>query len=254
MAFVYLYRAAENGDAKALRHLAHLYRDGEYVAESRANANELYIRAAKCGDGWSLYEIGKCYLNGDEVKKDEVEAKRLLKLATEKGVEKAKAVLSTIPDSVKDKDKGPSGIVVGNSDKGSLPKFAREDYKNAESGRPAMKAPARKGSSGSARTSTKKRWKFVVLGLLFGFLGIHLAYAKRWFLFLLLWAGFITGGMFYKGNAAEKTSDGVTQQVQQSEQVKSNDDKIGGIGFGVWALLWFGGTLFIKKDGKGNRM
>jgi len=117
----------------------------------------------------------------------------------------------------------------------------------------AMKSTP-KSSPGSARSSTKKRWKFVVLGLLFGFLGIHLAYAKRWFLFLLLWAGFIIGGMFYKGNAAEKTSDGVIQQVQQSEQEKSNDDMIGGIGFGVWALLWIGGTLFIKKDGKGNRM
>ena len=26
------------------------------------------------------------------------------------------------------------------------------------------------------------------------------------------------------------------------------------IGMGVWLLLWIGGTLFIKKDGKGNRM
>ena len=117
----------------------------------------------------------------------------------------------------------------------------------------AMKSTP-KSSPGPARSSTKKRWKFVVLGLLFGFLGLHLAYAKRWFLFVLLWAGFITGGMFYKGSAAEKTSDGVIQQVQQSEQERSNDDMIGGIGFGVWALLWIGGTLFIKKDGKGNRM
>ena len=102
--------------------------------------------------------------------------------------------------------------------------------------------------------SAKKRWKFVVVGLLFGFLGLHLAYAKRWFLFLLLWAGFITGGSFYKGSAAEQQPEGAIQQVQQSGQTKSNDDMIGGIGFGIWALLWIGGTLFIKKDGKGNRM
>lgn len=112
----------------------------------------------------------------------------------------------------------------------------------------------RKCTGRGTTVSAKKRWKFVVLGLLFGFLGLHLAYAKRWFLFLLLWTGFITGGMFYKGSAAEKTSDGVAQHVQQAEQKKSNDDMIGGIGFGVWALLWIGGTLFIKNDGRGNRM
>ena len=111
-----------------------------------------------------------------------------------------------------------------------------------------------KSSQSSARTSKKKRWKFVVLGLLFGFLGLHLAYAKRWFLFLLLWAGFITGGMFYRGSATKEPSEGAVQQAQQTEQTKSNDNMIGGIGFGVWALLWIGGTLLIKKDGKRNRM
>ena len=114
--------------------------------------------------------------------------------------------------------------------------------------------PKSSSRGGVNSASTKKRWKFVLLGLLFGFLGFHLAYAKRWFLFLLLWAGFITGGFFYKSNAAEKQSDGAAQQVQQSEQVKSNAEMIGSVGFGIWALLWIGGTLFIKKDGKGNRM
>lgn len=257
MAFVYLYRAAENGDVKALRRLAHLYRDGEYASESRANANELYVRAAKCGDGWSLYEIGKCYLDGKEVKKDEVEAKRLLKLAADKGVEKAKMALSTISDSVKIKDNGPSGIVVGKPDKGSLPKFVCEDYKNAELGKPAVKASEKKSSSGSVRTSTKKRWKFVVLGLLLGFFGIHLAYAKRWFLFLLLWAGFIIGNVMSdpKKETTNVSPEVVAEQVQsESKSDKESSNPISNIGFAVWVLLWIGGTLFIKKDGKGNRM
>ena len=34
----------------------------------------------------------------------------------------------------------------------------------------------------------------------------------------------------------------------------SGNGTVGNIGFGIWALLWIGGTLFIKKDGKGNRM
>ena len=93
-----------------------------------------------------------------------------------------------------------------------------------------------------------------MLGLLFGFLGLHLAYAKRWFLFLLLWAGLITGGIFSKNSEATKAPNDVPSQAQQAEPTKSNNDMIGNIGFGVWALLWLGGALFIKKDGKGNRM
>ncbi len=121
----------------------------------------------------------------------------------------------------------------------------------------------RKGGGSDVSTSPKKRWKFVVLGLLFGFFGAHFAYAKRWFLFLLLWAAFITGGMMSggKSESAKPGTDAVTAPVEQSADSPKTDDTkkepgspIGGIGFGVWALLWIGGTLFIKKDGKGNRM
>lgn len=254
-AFVYLYQAAEKGDIVALRHLAHLYRDGEYAEKSRGKANELYVRAAKAGDSWSLYEIGKCYLNGTEVRKDEGEAKRLLKLATEKGEAKAKDALASISDSVTVKDKGPSGITVGKVDKGSLPKFATADYKNAVSGKPSEKSPVKKSKSTS--TSPKKRWKFVVLGILFGFFGIHLAYAKRWLLFLLLWAGFITGNVVSdtKTGDDKPITEIATQQVEPSgKSTKTSTNTISNIGFGVWALLWIGGTLFIKKDGKGCRM
>ena len=254
-AFVYLYQAAEKGDIVALRHLAHLYRDGEYAEKNRRKANELYVRAAKAGDGWSLYEIGKCYLSGTEVEKNEPEAKRLLKLAVEKGVAEAKKALSSIPDSVKDKNKGPSGIVVGKPDGGSLPKFAKVDYNNAVAGKPSEKSSVKKGKSTSA--SSKKRWRFIVLGIVLGFFGIHLAYAKRWLLFLLLWVGFITGNVMSGGkpDANKVPAEATDQQVVSADKVQKNGGSpIGGIGFGVWALLWIGGTLFIKKDGKGNRM
>ena len=145
-AFIYLYQAAEKGDIVSLRHLAHLYRDGDYAEKNRSKANELYVRAAKSGDGWSLYEIGRCYLNGNCVTKDEAEAKRLLKLAVEKGVKDAGKALSTIPDSVKDKKKGPSGIVVGKPEGGSLPKFATADYRNAVDGKPSERLPLKKAS------------------------------------------------------------------------------------------------------------
>lgn len=102
--------------------------------------------------------------------------------------------------------------------------------------------------------TTRKRWKFVVLGLLLGFLGVHLAYAKRWTLFLLLWAGLVTGGSFGTSDDAAKPPADAAAQVRQTEQQKSRNSTISNVGFAVWALLWIGGTLFIKKDGKGNRM
>lgn len=114
-----------------------------------------------------------------------------------------------------------------------------------------------RGKKGEVSTSPKKRWKFVVLGILFGFFGIHLAYAKRWLLFLLLWAGFITGNVMSDTKAGDDkpTTEVATQQVEPSDKsTKTSTNTISNIGFGVWALLWIGGTLFIKKDGKGNRM
>lgn len=114
-----------------------------------------------------------------------------------------------------------------------------------------------KGKKGDVSTSPKKRWKFVVLGILFGFFGIHLAYAKRWLLFLLLWTGLISGNvMTHTKSATEEDSDKtVARQVEPSDKAKSDGgSQIGGLGLGIWALLWIGGTLFIKKDGKGNRM
>lgn len=114
-----------------------------------------------------------------------------------------------------------------------------------------------KGNKGEVSTSSKKRWKFVVLGMLFGFLGVHLAYAKRWVLFLLLWAGFITGNVMTpaKSEPGEKPAEATTQHAEPAGNAnKGGSSPISNIGFGVWSLLWLGGTLFIKKDGKGKRM
>ena len=114
-----------------------------------------------------------------------------------------------------------------------------------------------KGKKGEESTSDKKRWKFVVLGLLFGFLGIHLAYAKRWFLFLLLWAGMIIGGTASDRNAAARSvAETEDAQVEQQSAAKQNGtgNTLENVGFAIWGFLWFGGALFIKKDGKGNRM
>ena len=120
---------------------------------------------------------------------------------------------------------------------------------------PECEARKRRKKSSEVSTSPKKRWKFVVLGILLGFFGIHLAYAKRWLLFLLLWGGFIAGNVMSGGSSKpEQDTANVPQATQTENQGKKGGSPIGGIGFAVWALLWIGGTLFIKKDGKGNRM
>lgn len=122
-----------------------------------------------------------------------------------------------------------------------------------------------KGDSGES-TSPKKRWKFITLGVLLGFFGAHLAYAKRWVLFLLLWGGLIAGNVM-SGDSKEQIANPEEQEsVQAVDQVEPNQSQqntdagkdqsspIGNIGFAVWGLLWIGGTLFIKKDGNGCRM
>lgn len=126
----------------------------------------------------------------------------------------------------------------------------------------SSKACNRKTTS-CAATSAKKRWKFVVLGILFGFFGVHLAYAKRWLLFLLLWSGFICGNVMNE-KTADKTQDTATEVREHSQEAltegnandteKESSNPIGNAGIAVWALLWIGGTLFIKKDGNGYRM
>lgn len=123
---------------------------------------------------------------------------------------------------------------------------------------------SKRKKSSSVATSPKKRWKFVVLGILFGFLGLHLAYAKRWILFLLLWAGLICGNVMNEKKTTEGAPDAPTAAQEQNQEVspergaqeseKKSSNPISNVGFAVWGLLWIGGTLFIKKDGNGCRM
>lgn len=122
----------------------------------------------------------------------------------------------------------------------------------------------KKNDSGES-TSPKKRWKFITLGILLGCFGAHLAYAKRWLLFLLLWAGFICGNVMNEKKTTEGAPDASSAvQEQNQEEVKpeggfqesekKSSNPISNAGFAVWVLLWIGGTLFIKKDGNGCRM
>lgn len=104
------------------------------------------------------------------------------------------------------------------------------------------------------KETNKKRWKFVLLGLLFGWMGAHLMYAKRTFLLLLLWASFIVGVVMCGLSQNEGGAQVAQEASAEVAQEPNNYEAIGGGCMALWLLLWLGGTLFIKKDGKGHRM
>ena len=82
--------------------------------------------------------------------------------------------------------------------------------------------------------SPQKRWLFIVLGLLGGWLGLHLAYARRWVLFALFWVSAIA---FFA-----VVPDGAKSGPAQTP-----------FALAVVAL-WIGGAFFIRKDGKKRRL
>lgn len=114
--------------------------------------------------------------------------------------------------------------------------------------------------------SPQKRWLFIVLGLVFGMLGAHLAYAKRWVLFGVLWLSMIMCFTFMdtsKSEGAMPNSQTTIEESQNPTKTETTANK-GGESKGndaiavpcllIWFGLWFGGTFFIKKDGKKRRL
>lgn len=87
----------------------------------------------------------------------------------------------------------------------------------------ASKTDAGDVTETTAHSSAKSRKVFMFIGLFLGIFGLHLAYARRWKLFLLHWVGLLASPAIPLAAAAPMA-------------------------------LWLGGTFFIKKDGKGNRM
>jgi TPR repeat protein len=67
----WLKKAAEHGDVAAHCHLAYCYFNGEGVPEDKAEAVRLYRIAAELGDIEAQWKLGVLYLNGIEVPKDE---------------------------------------------------------------------------------------------------------------------------------------------------------------------------------------
>lgn len=105
-------------------------------------------------------------------------------------------------------------------------------------------------------TGAKKRWKFILLGLIFGWFGAHYIYTKRW-LMLMLTLGSLATGVVITDKLESIQMDKSVQMVQQAEEGRTsagNGGAFGALSFVFWLVLWLGGALFVKKDGKGNRM
>lgn len=116
-----------------------------------------------------------------------------------------------------------------------------------------------------SQKSSANRTVYVIIGLLFGWLGLHFAYAKRWVLFLLIWVswtGLIVGAnLSPRGNAVEPSGDQQATKPQINATEKAADEA--GFGWYDWIaiagifgilILWLGGAMCVGKDGKGLKM
>lgn len=123
----------------------------------------------------------------------------------------------------------------------------------SESSAPKKNDTEKKTERKTASTSTKKRWKFVLLGLFFGWFGAHYMYAKRWLMLLLTIGGFATGVVMMDKSESNRKEE-PAQTETKGDTSKGNGDAIGALCLVLWLVMWLGGALFVKKDGKGNRM
>lgn len=98
----------------------------------------------------------------------------------------------------------------------------------------------------------KKRWKFILCGLFFGYFGAHFMYARRWFLFVLMWAGLVVGALTMEPTTAKNLPQEGNSPAAESP--KKGNDAIAIPAIGLWFVLWIGGTFFVKKDGDGYRL
>ena len=67
-------RAAESGNAEAMRKIGNLYREGLGVEQDPGKAVEWYLKAIDGGDAPAMYNLGNCYIMGVGVEQDYREA------------------------------------------------------------------------------------------------------------------------------------------------------------------------------------
>ena len=87
-------KAAEQGDARAMRALGMAYYEGERVEQDYGKAAEWFRKAAALGDFAAQRNIGYLYLKGKGVKKDKAEARKWLEKAAAQGDSYAQELLA----------------------------------------------------------------------------------------------------------------------------------------------------------------
>lgn len=118
---VFREAAMKYHNAEALRRLAWMYDHDLAVYKDADRALILYRLAANSGNIHSLYLLGKKYADGEGVPKNRSEARRLLELAVQKGIPKAKEELAKVQDAELT-SQAVSGVV-GWQEKFEVPQF-----------------------------------------------------------------------------------------------------------------------------------
>lgn len=218
--------------------------------------------AAKFGNGVAMYDLASCLERiGNEDKEICGAAIKwyfkswfsgclaaraeLVKMADEKGDEELKSKIA-LQDAKIAQEKA---LKVKNDQQRQDRNIKQQEgkTKTGKEGDPSKKRDATKGKVA--------RWKFVLLGLLFGWFGAHYMYAKRWLMLLLTLGSFAAGVvMMNKSESNQKEVPVQTEQQTEGDASKGSSEAIGAVCFVLWLVMWLGGALFVKKDGKGNRM
>lgn len=91
-------KAADQGDARAMRALGMAYYEGERVEQDFEKAADWFKKAAELGDFAAQRNLGYLYLKGKGVKKDKAEARKWLEKAAAQGDPYATDLLKELED------------------------------------------------------------------------------------------------------------------------------------------------------------
>ena len=99
---VWYQKAADQGDARAMRSLGMAYYEGERVEQDFRKAADWFRKAAELGDFAAQRNLGYLYIKGEGVEKDLTEAREWLEKAAAQGDSYAQELLADFfPDSEK---------------------------------------------------------------------------------------------------------------------------------------------------------
>ena len=257
-----LYResAVEGKNANAVRSLGWWYYEKGLaevgIIKNEKRANELYSIAANIGNANALWYLGRNYLKGVGVEKNLPEARRLLELAKLKGCEKAAEDFKEV-ESVTCHSKDAVSGVVGWLKEFKLPKFVMDEdpvgfVKKAKAAKAEQEA-AWAAERERTRESYQDHGTFVVLGMLLGSLGIHLLYARRWFLWLVHLVVTGVAAMTWVPQFATRfnaAGASFTEFMADHGLTVS----VAGIATTIAVLWWIATTMVISRDGTNHVM